>query len=495
MKKLFIIVTAIAFLFSCSDDNNEELTQQDEISISAETILFNSEAVSASNTVKVTSSNDWRLTGKKTWCIPSLVEGKNGDQVSFTAEENNTGENRSITYTFICGSKIAKLEVMQSQNNVIELVTKTIYDVASAGSDISVRLNTNVNFTIEIPDENKEWITNPNTNTPPQGIEPSWLYFKIAGNNTYRARTGKIIIKGQGIADQEITINQAQNDAIILNEINYHVSSTGGVVTVNLQSNVPYTVSIPASKQTWVGKTSETTAPVTEGLNSFQETFEVNETTISRVAQITFAGGAASSTAIFVQLSANPVYTTIPDINFRNFLKSNDYIFVMNDVTGESVATQDGLNATSFAVSSRTIYSLLGIEVFTNLRTLNCSSNYITELDLSYNTAITSLTCTTNKLNKLILGDINITSLSFTTNNLRNPALEYSTELTIVSNKLRTFTCSSTQIITLDMSECPALTSLTCSSATALTTLYLKESQIANLTTFNKPAATTVVYK
>lgn len=494
MKNQLIILLFIVSLIGCSDDNNEDSLLQDEISINTEAILFNSSAASPANSVTITSSGDWRLTGKKTWCEPSVISGKSGDQVTFTAETNDTGESRSIVYRFICGSKTAELLVTQSQNDVFELITNTMYDIEPAGADISVRLNTNVDLTIEIPDDS-EWITDVYANYSTRSVEQNWLCFNVSENTTYKARTGKIILKGEGIEDQVITVNQAQNDAILLGAATYHVSPSGATVTVDVQTNVPYTVSIPALKQSWVTRTSVSGTPTVEGLNSFQETFEVGAGTVTRVAQVTFAGGAAATVAFFTQLSVNPVYMTVPDENFRSYLKDNDYVIVMDDAEGECIVTEDGINATSFVVNSRTIYSLAGIEAFTNLKTLNCSSNYITELDLSYNTAITSLTCTTNKLSKLILGDINITSLSFSSSNLRNPSSEYSTDLMIASNKLTTFTCTSTRLVTLDMSECPVLTSLTCSRASALTTLYLKESQVANLTTFSISGNTTVVYK
>ena len=101
MKPLFLILISVAFLFGCSDDNNEELTLQDEIAISAETILFNSSAISAENSVTVTSGDDWRLTGEKTWCIPSVVEGKSGDHVS-SQPSQTTRENHAVLPIRLC---------------------------------------------------------------------------------------------------------------------------------------------------------------------------------------------------------------------------------------------------------------------------------------------------------------------------------------------------------------------------------------------------------
>ncbi|HEX3007442.1 MAG TPA: BACON domain-containing carbohydrate-binding protein, partial [Bacteroidales bacterium] len=459
-----------------------------------------SNAVIATTPVTVTSNTQWRLTGKKTWCIPSAVEGKSGDHVSFTVGENTSGAVRNITYTFMSGSKTANLVVIQNQNNVFEMITGKEYKVASSSSDISVRVNTNIKLSVEIPDDSK-WISNAYPIKESDGVKPNWLTFKVAANNTYKARTGRIVLKGDGLEDQVIVVNQPQNDAILLGQATYSVTPEGGVVTVDVQTNVNYSVTIPTAKQGWVTKTSGTNTLTQEGLNSFQETFNVGAVSAnSRVASITFSGGTseggmASSVAKFIQLSANPVYTTVPDSSFRAYLETSEYAIVLDKTSGQCAIAEAGLTTTSFSIGSRKIYSVKGIEAFKTLKTLSCTSNFITELDLSQNTALTSLSCTYNKLNKIVLGDVNITSLSFSSTALRNPNQEYSTDLVISSNKLKTFSCSSTYLVTLDMSECSALTSLTVSNATALKTLYLKESQVPNLTTFNKGASTTVVYK
>ena len=87
------------------------------------------------------------------------------------------------------------------------------------------------------------------------------------------------------------------------------------------------------------------------------------------------------------------------------------------------------------AVSYQNIESLSGIEHFYNLKTLICSGNRISELDLSNNAALTGLVCDNNRLTELNISN--------------NPALE-------------TIHCQDNMLERLDVSKKPALQNLYC---------------------------------
>ena len=76
-----------------------------------------------------------------------------------------------------------------------------------------------------------------------------------------------------------------------------------------------------------------------------------------------------------------------PDASFRNYLLSQTYGAngVITDV--------EIMDITSISVENRYILSLKGIEYFTELKSLFCSVNQLIDLDLSKNTALTTLYC------------------------------------------------------------------------------------------------------
>ena len=90
-------------------------------------------------------------------------------------------------------------------------------------------------------------------------------------------------------------------------------------------------------------------------------------------------------------------YTYVPDNNFEQALVDLGYDDVLNDfVLIENIADLDSLD-----VSEKEINDLTGIEAFTTLTYLDCSSNSLTSLDVSANTALTLLACDNNQLTSL----------------------------------------------------------------------------------------------
>ncbi|MCR4032587.1 MULTISPECIES: T9SS type A sorting domain-containing protein [Flavobacterium] len=93
-------------------------------------------------------------------------------------------------------------------------------------------------------------------------------------------------------------------------------------------------------------------------------------------------------------------YTAIPDPNFE------DKLIALNiDLDGKNgqVLTANIAQIKTLDVSASSIANLTGIEDFASLETLNCKDNQLLFLDLSKNTALTSLNASNNKLVSLDL--------------------------------------------------------------------------------------------
>ena len=150
--------------------------------------------------------------------------------------------------------------------------------------------------------------------------------------------------------------------------------------------------------------------------------------------------------------------TNFPDDNFWNYLLEQDY-------GKDGVLTEAEIrNITVMDVSEKEIKSLKGIEYFTALRTLNCSDNELTELDISGNTALDTLDCSYNELTAL---DIS-----------KNTAL---TVLRCGSNELTSLDLSVNKALTELYCDDNKLTSLDISKNTALTYLYCGFNELTSL--------------
>lgn len=116
---------------------------------------------------------------------------------------------------------------------------------------------------------------------------------------------------------------------------------------------------------------------------------------------------------------------TFPDLGLRNYMSRMGY---SSFYTYEELA-----NIKMFSVTSAVeeIYSLKGIEYFTELRYLMCPNNHLTNLDISKNTKLTFLNCQLNEIYSLDLSNnTDLREVRCDYNNLRSLDLSNNTNLT-----------------------------------------------------------------
>lgn len=219
--------------------------------------------------------------------------------------------------------------------------------------------------------------------------------------------------------------------------------------------------------------------------------------------------------ALVSTFRTNAQIVTIPDANFKASLLANSNINTNAD-TEIQVSEAQAYNFPMY-VSGLNIADLTGIEAFTSLTNLNCSSNLLTSIDLSSNTALTDLYCNNNQLTDLNIS--NNPSLSIvhchvnaiaTLNLSNNPNLvELSCDFNPLGGLdisqqtlLARLYCNTCGLSALDLSNNPALTELGC-SANSISTLNLNNNtnleilacqanQISSLNLSNNPNLTSV---
>ena len=142
--------------------------------------------------------------------------------------------------------------------------------------------------------------------------------------------------------------------------------------------------------------------------------------------------------------------TNFPDKNFRNYILEQEY-------GNDGLLTPSEISAvTSIDVYNKDISDLKGIEYFTSLTYLKCSSNQLTSLDVSKNTELTDFQCSSNNLTELdVSNNTELTNLDCGSNQLTSLDVSNNTELT----KLY---CSSNKLTSLDVSKNTALTEFYC---------------------------------
>ena len=181
------------------------------------------------------------------------------------------------------------------------------------------------------------------------------------------------------------------------------------------------------------------------------------------------------------------------DENFKAYCVENF------DLDGDGEISYSEANVvTNINVDNQGISSLKGIESFTNLSKLDCSSNQLTRLDVSQNTALTELYCFRNQLTEIdVSNNVALSRLFCYSNQLSAIDLSDCSSLTNLSCEINNLTsldlsnnpilrqvvCGHNQFTMLDMSNNPELQSLTCNINRSLTSLNLsRNSALQQLT-------------
>lgn len=149
----------------------------------------------------------------------------------------------------------------------------------------------------------------------------------------------------------------------------------------------------------------------------------------------------------------------IPDANFNTALLN--YIPKIDLNNNGKIELSEAQAITTLSVISKSISDLRGIEYFTKLSKLYCKGNNLQTLDLSQNTALTLLDCSSNSNGLRYLDvskNIALTELNCSKNAFLN-TLNFGS-----ANKLQNLNCSGCNFTSLNVSSLVDLVQLRCSS-------------------------------
>ena len=167
------------------------------------------------------------------------------------------------------------------------------------------------------------------------------------------------------------------------------------------------------------------------------------------------------------------IYTYVPDDNFEQALINLGHDTVLDNLVLKSNIS----SLTMLDVSNSNIDSLVGIEDFVALQTLNCNTNNIEEINLSNNAGLTNFNGAFNSFSSIDLSNNNnLAILDVTNNNLHD--LDLNSNLSLVN-----LNCSNNNIQALNLSNHPTITDFNCDS-NALEVLNIQNGNNVNLANF-----------
>lgn len=265
MKKTAYIFSLLAtlssaILFSCTQEEvivPEITVPEGSKNYFTEVIEFS--ALGGSETINFTSNVNWAIGIAATeesadWCSLSQNEGSKGTYgIIVTTNENNGYDDRSVTFVLTAGDISKNIVVNQKQKNAIEIATKR-FEVGTEGGQISIEVNANVDYEIEIPEAFQTWISQ---KSKTRGLTGSKFSFVIAESKEYDKREGEILITS-GEITETVKIYQAGSAILVLSQNEYTMGSEGGVISIDISSNFHYEVDMP--NVNWVKPMTQTRA-------------------------------------------------------------------------------------------------------------------------------------------------------------------------------------------------------------------------------------------
>lgn len=208
------MILPIAFT-ACVDKEEPQVEVPSEIKIDVSSIVFSAEG--GTEVVNFNSSHDWTAAVKTSqtpaWCSVAPKTGKAGD-ASFTvsAAASDSPSDKEATITISAGTAQKVITVTQKQKDALT-VTASEFEVESAGGQISIEVKANIEFTYEISDSAKSWISYVET----KAISTSNLIFSVEPNEGGESRHGVITIMS-GDLKEDIKVIQKENSEFIINQ-------------------------------------------------------------------------------------------------------------------------------------------------------------------------------------------------------------------------------------------------------------------------------------
>ena len=521
MKRVLLILSlaiGCCLLASCEKETM--------LAVNLTSLSFNNDG--GSQTVNLVANKVWSASSNQSWCKVSPFSGDGSDNSNFTlsvsCDANATYDERTCTITITCEELTKTISVSQTEGKGL-IISQTEYNLTNDAQTISVEVQANVNYSVEIDNACKSWIKQEAT----KGLSSNIIKFAISKNEDYDGREGKIVIKQtEGSLSGTVVVKQSQQNGLFVSPSDFSISCDSQSLTVEVKANVEFDVK---SNVDWVRYVE------TKGLKTSQIVLEVfeNYTHTDRKGTVVVKQKNGDLEGVITIRQEAEGFVEFEDANFKAYCLSNFDI----DKDGEISMTEARM-IEYISVLTEDITSMKGIEHMpnliklycigfeydgqlksldvsnnTSLTLLWCEKNQLTSLDVSNNVLLTDLRCAKNKLTSLdVSNNTALSYLSCSDNQLTSLNVSKNTQLSFLScarNQLTSLdvsniatleqlSCSVNKLTSLDISDNASLSNLRCddnlltgldvSKNTALKWLYCSNNQLTNLNVNSNTALT-----
>ena len=241
-RVLFWVILLVIPLFGCK-------SASDSLEVNPQTLSFTTKETAVN--FDITSNTKWETTCSD-WLKCNPEKGEGNRSVRVTATINNQYAARTGVITITAGGIIQTIQVMQPGLEPEINIDPVAASLSSSGKDVSVWVSASGDWTVQIPDNVKTWVS-------VKSQTATLAILTIASNLSENDRSAVIAFKLDG-TDAQAPFNLAQSGyagAFTIDPESKSVTDAATEVTVSVTAGRQWTVTIPAA-DTWVSVKQKT---------------------------------------------------------------------------------------------------------------------------------------------------------------------------------------------------------------------------------------------
>lgn len=224
-----IVALASICVTSCSKDYSSPLNGQ-----VVKDLTFESSKSSNSFSIGGIDLSGFTYSSSESWCTAVAY----GTNLTVTVQDNDTYEDRKATVTIKDPEDQTTIlfNVLQKQNDAIK-IDGSAYTVPEEGGNVSIKVQSNVNYEVEIP-ESASWLK-VSTRAATRGLTSSTIDLTADKNNSgdVREATVKVTDSNSKVSSQ-FTVKQELTPYITIDKEVLDMDELGGEVDITVTSNI-----------------------------------------------------------------------------------------------------------------------------------------------------------------------------------------------------------------------------------------------------------------
>ena len=271
--------SASVFLVCGEEQETVVVTQKQKDALVLSQQVYELPAEESTIELNVQSNVSYETSVSVDWIEPVGSRSLTQETLVFRVAANESEEQRSGTITLKSGELEETVHVYQAgkekEEEAVLLLSDKVLNVGAEGGTVDVQVQSNVAYSYK-PEAEYDWITEPAA----RAVSTHTIHLEVQPNETYDPREARFIfIDETATLTDTLVVRQAEAGGLIVSASHIDLAAEDTGFSLELQTNVDYTVSIDAD---WLEQVKS------RGLATKTLTFscEPNYSTVSREAVI-----------------------------------------------------------------------------------------------------------------------------------------------------------------------------------------------------------------